>query len=77
MLRAYAAGQISHSDLPRRPGRSWDSIEHQVRVLRLRLRHRQVDYGMLSDERDIVPRGAYPGVEATHENLSYFCNTDY
>jgi hypothetical protein len=78
VLRAYAAGQISYSDLlARRSGRSWDRIEHQARVLRLRLRHRQVDYGMLSDERDIVPQGDYPGVEATRENLSYFCNSDY
>jgi hypothetical protein len=52
-------------------------MEHQARVLRIRLRHRQVNYRMLSDERDIVPQGNDPGVEATHENLSYFCNTDH
>jgi DNA invertase Pin-like site-specific DNA recombinase len=62
VLQAYAAGEISYSDLlAQLPGRSWNCIEHQARVLRLRLRDRQVHYRLLEDVRLTVPQGNHPG----------------
>src|SRR5262249_16993416 len=62
VLQAYAAGRISYADLlTRLPGRSWDGIESQARVLGLKIRHRPVHYRLVEDERDIVSQGNYPG----------------
>jgi hypothetical protein len=54
-LRAYAAGQLSYTELRAQlPGRTWDGIEHQARVLGLSLRQKPVYYHLVPDVREIV-----------------------
>jgi hypothetical protein len=54
-LRAYAAGQLSCTELQTQlPGRTWDGIEHQARVLGLRFQRKPVYYRLKSDVREIV-----------------------
>jgi ribosomal protein L30/L7E len=54
-LRAYAAGQLSYTELQAQlPHRTCDAIEHQVRVLRLRVRRKPVYYRLEPDVREMV-----------------------
>jgi ribosomal protein L30/L7E len=54
-LRAYAAGQLSYTELRAQlPGRTWDGIEHQARVLGLSLRQKPVYYHLVPDVREMV-----------------------
>jgi hypothetical protein len=54
-LHAYAEGQLSSAELQARlPDRTWDAIEHQARVLGLRLQHKPVYYRLAADAREIV-----------------------
>jgi hypothetical protein len=54
-LRAYAAGQLSYTELRAQLlGRAWDGIEHQARVLGLRLQRKPVYYRLEPDVREIV-----------------------
>jgi hypothetical protein len=54
-LRAYAAGQLSCTELQAQlPGRTWDGIEHQARVLGLRLQRKPVYYRLEPGVREIV-----------------------
>jgi len=57
VLRAYAVGNISEAELRAQlPGRTWDAIEHQGRVLGLSLRRTQVFYQIVNDERELDER---------------------
>jgi hypothetical protein len=54
-LRAYVAGQISAAELcAKLPGRTWDAIESQQRVLGLVQQHKPIYYRIDSSIRDIV-----------------------
>jgi hypothetical protein len=54
-LRAYAAGQLSYTELrPRLPGRTWDGIEHQARILGLTFQEKPVYYHLVPDAREMV-----------------------
>jgi hypothetical protein len=45
LLRAYVAGQLSYAERQAQlPGRAWEGIAHQVRVLGLRLQRKPVYY---------------------------------
>jgi hypothetical protein len=55
VLRAYAAGQVSHATVcAQLPGRTWDAIEHHARVLGLGFRRKPVFYEVVHDEREII-----------------------
>jgi hypothetical protein len=55
VLRAYAAGEISYAELcTQLPGRSWDAIASQGRVLGLQLRQKGVYYQVRSNTREII-----------------------
>jgi 2-polyprenyl-6-methoxyphenol hydroxylase-like FAD-dependent oxidoreductase len=55
LLHAYAAGQLGYTELQMQlPHRTWDAIEHQARVLGLRLQQKPVDYRLTPDVREIV-----------------------
>jgi hypothetical protein len=55
LVRAYATGQLSYTALQALlPHRTRDALEHQARVLGLRLRHQPVYYRLLPDVREIV-----------------------
>ena len=63
VLQAYAAGEISHTDLlTQLPGRSWDGIESQARTLHLSFRRRPLYYQIVEDNRDIVSQEDHPVV---------------
>ena len=54
-LRAYAAGQLSYAEMQTQlPDRSWEAIEHQARVLGLRLQRKPVYYRLAPDVREMV-----------------------
>ena len=54
-LRAYVAGQISAAELcAKLPGRTWDAIESQQRVLGLVQQHKPIYYRIDASIRDIV-----------------------
>jgi hypothetical protein len=54
-LRAYVAGQLSYTELRAQlPGRTWDGIEHQARVLDLKLQRKPVYYRLEPDMREMV-----------------------
>jgi hypothetical protein len=56
-LRAYATGGMSAEELSARlPGRSWDAIGSQGRVLGLRLRRKGVYYQVRRDTREIIDK---------------------
>ena len=58
LLRGYAAGQMSYAELQTHlPGRTRDGIEHQARVLGLRLQQKPVYYQFTPDVREIVSEG--------------------
>jgi hypothetical protein len=55
LLHAYAAGQLSYAELQAQlPHRTWDGIEHQTRVLGLRLQRKPVYYRLAPDVREMV-----------------------
>jgi hypothetical protein len=55
LVQAYAAGQISYTELRAQlPGRTWDGIEHQTRVLGLRLQQKPVYYRLAADAREMI-----------------------
>jgi hypothetical protein len=55
MQQAYAAGEISYADLwGQLPGRSWDAIASQGRLLGLGLRRPAVYYRLVVDTREII-----------------------
>jgi hypothetical protein len=57
VLQAYAAGTLSVAELSGQlPGRSWDAIASQGRVLGLRLRRQAVYYRLVEDTREIIDR---------------------
>jgi hypothetical protein len=56
-LRAYAAGQLSYAELQAQlPGRTWDGIEHQARILGLTFQGKPVYYHLVPDVREIVSK---------------------
>jgi hypothetical protein len=56
-LRAYAAGRLSAAELQARlPGRTWDGIEHQARVLGLTFQGKPVYYHLVPDVREMVSK---------------------
>jgi hypothetical protein len=55
VLQAYAAGEMSYAELCRQlPGRSWDGITSQGRLLGLRLQRKSVYYRIVHDTREII-----------------------
>jgi hypothetical protein len=55
LLQAYAAGQLSYTELQvQLPHRTWDGIEHQARVLGLRLQRKPVYFRLEPDVREMV-----------------------
>jgi hypothetical protein len=56
-LRAYAAGEMSAAELSARlPGRAWDAIASQGRVLGMGLRRKGVYYQVRHDTREIIDK---------------------
>jgi hypothetical protein len=54
-LRAQAAGTIGYTELcAQLPGRTWDAIETQRRVLGLTRQPQSIYYHVVSDARDVV-----------------------
>ena len=63
-LRAYVAGQISAAELcAKLPGRTWDAIESQQRVLGLVQQHKPIYYHVESSVRDIISEGSSSTME--------------
>jgi hypothetical protein len=55
VLQAYAAGEMSAAELcGQLPGRSWDAIASQGRLLGLRLRRQAACYRLVHDIREII-----------------------
>jgi hypothetical protein len=58
-LRAYVVGQISAADLRAKlPGRTWDAIESQQRVLGLVQQQKPIYYQINSSIQDIISEGS-------------------
>src|SRR4029453_9378499 len=54
-LQAYAAGEMSYAELcGQLPGRSWDAIASQGRLLGLRLPRQAAYYQLVHDTREII-----------------------
>jgi hypothetical protein len=57
-LRAHAAGTISYTELcAQLPGRTWDAIETQRRVLGLTRQPQAIYYHVANDAREMVSEG--------------------
>jgi hypothetical protein len=66
LVQAYVAGQQSYTELRAQlPERTWDGIEHQARVLGLRLQRKPVYYRLAPDVREIVPGADAPRLESS------------
>jgi hypothetical protein len=71
-LRAYVAGQISAAELcAKLPGRTWDAIESQQRVLGLVQQHKPIYYRIDSSIRDIVSEESSSRRTSQENNVPY------
>jgi DNA invertase Pin-like site-specific DNA recombinase len=66
VLQAYAASELSVAELSTQlPGRSWDAMVSQGRLLDLRFRRKAVYYRLLDDTREIIDRADSPQTAGT------------